>query len=54
MFSVQNIGLWAFPMLIGAVLDSSNPDYISEMNTTGAMQKYNCRVSLLRRCGRPQ
>jgi MFS family permease len=34
MFSVQNIGLWAFPMLIGAVLDSSNPNYISEINTT--------------------
>ena len=25
MFSIQNIGLWAFPMLIGKVLDASNP-----------------------------
>jgi len=25
MFSIQNIGLWAFPMLIGKVLDISNP-----------------------------
>ncbi len=25
MFSIQNIGLWLFPMLIGYVLDTSNP-----------------------------
>ena len=25
MFSIQNIGLWLFPMLIGWVLDMSNP-----------------------------
>ena len=25
MFSIQNIGLWLFPMLIGYVLDASNP-----------------------------
>ncbi|MDA3866922.1 MAG: MFS transporter [Salinivirgaceae bacterium] len=25
MFSVQNIGLWAFPMLIGYILEASNP-----------------------------
>lgn len=25
MFSIQNIGLWAFPLLIGIVLDKSNP-----------------------------
>ncbi len=31
MFSVQNIGLWAFPILIGLVLDSSNPFYRSEI-----------------------
>lgn len=27
MFSVQNLGLWALPILIGMVLDSSNPNY---------------------------
>lgn len=32
MFSVQNLGLWAFPMLIGLVLDSSNPDYVSQID----------------------
>lgn len=30
MFSIQNIGLWAFPMLIGKVLDISNPDVTPE------------------------
>ena len=32
MFSVQNIGLWAFPMLIGSVLDASNPNYMTSMD----------------------
>ena len=32
MFSVQNIGLWALPILIGVVLDSANPNYQNEMN----------------------
>jgi len=31
MFSVQNIGLWGVPILIGVVLDSSNPDYTTEL-----------------------
>ncbi|MFO8087988.1 MAG: MFS transporter [Bacteroidales bacterium] len=31
MFSVQNIGLWAMPILIGSVLDSSNPGYIQQL-----------------------
>ncbi|MBS3770855.1 MAG: hypothetical protein KGY69_11445, partial [Bacteroidales bacterium] len=31
MFSVQNLGLWALPILIGMVLDSSNPDYQTEL-----------------------
>ncbi len=31
MFSVQNIGLWAFPMLIGLILDSSNPFYRNQV-----------------------
>ena len=30
MFSIQNIGLWAFPMLIGKVLDLSNPNVTPE------------------------
>src|SRR6056297_707291 len=31
MFSVQNLGLWALPILIGMVLDSSNPNYQIEL-----------------------
>jgi nitrate/nitrite transporter NarK len=31
MFSVQNLGLWALPILIGVVLDSSNPNYQKEI-----------------------
>ena len=31
MFSIQNLGLWAFPILIGVVLDRSNPGITSEM-----------------------
>lgn len=34
MFSVQNIGLWALPILIGVVLDASNPNYTTEMTNT--------------------
>lgn len=33
MFSVQNIGLWLFPLLIGFVIDSSNPFYRTEIST---------------------
>ncbi len=31
MFSVQNIGLWIFPIIIGWVIDSSNPFYRTEV-----------------------
>ncbi|GEM_PF-10882 len=31
MFSVQNIGLWVFPLLIGWVVDTSNPFYRTEI-----------------------
>jgi nitrate/nitrite transporter NarK len=34
MFSVQNIGLWLFPLLIGFVIDSSNPFYRTEIPTS--------------------
>ncbi len=33
MFSVQNIGLWVFPILIGWVIDTSNPYYRTEIST---------------------
>jgi hypothetical protein len=34
MFSVQNLGLWGLPILIGVVLDSSNPQYQTELNNS--------------------
>ena len=37
MFSIQNIGLWAFPMLIGKVLDASNPLVTPEGIKNGTM-----------------
>ena len=37
MFSIQNIGLWAFPMLIGKVLDISNPLVTPEGIKNGTM-----------------
>jgi MFS family permease len=37
MFSIQNIGLWAFPLLIGKVLDISNPGVTPETLKNGTM-----------------
>jgi MFS family permease len=34
MFSVQNIGLWAFPFIIGFVLDVTNPFYRTVIKTS--------------------
>lgn len=34
MFSVQNVGLFVFPMLIGFVVDFSNPDFTTELNAS--------------------
>jgi MFS family permease len=36
MFSIQNLGLWAFPMLIGYVLDYSNPGVTAELVAAGS------------------
>jgi MFS family permease len=35
MFSIQNLGLWAFPILIGRVLDISNPNVTPEALEAG-------------------
>ena len=35
MFTIQNLGLWAFPILIGKILDSSNPQVTEEVLKTG-------------------
>lgn len=43
-FWIQNIGLWLFPMLIGKVLDSSNPQ-ISQALADGTMTEAQASVS---------
>ena len=40
MFSIQNIGLWAFPILIGKVLDRSNPG-VAEAIAAGEEATYD-------------
>jgi nitrate/nitrite transporter NarK len=44
MFSVQNLGLWALPILIGVVLDSSNPNYEKEISNSEFATLQNQRV----------
>ena len=43
-FWIQNIGLWLFPMLIGKVLDNSNPQ-ISQALADGTMTEAQASVS---------
>ena len=43
-FWIQNIGLWLFPMLIGIVLDNTNPD-ITKALADGAMDEEVAAVS---------
>ena len=31
-FWIQNIGLWLFPLLIGKVLDNTNPELVARVN----------------------
>jgi hypothetical protein len=35
MFSIQNLGLWGFALLIGMVLDKSNPGITADMVRAG-------------------
>ena len=51
-FWIQNIGLWLFPLLIGKILDSSNPEVVSAlkngtMTPEIAAQSYNYTNPLL-------
>jgi MFS family permease len=46
MFSVQNFGLWLFPILIGVVLDKTNPGVTIKMVQEG-VAKYNYTYSIL-------
>ena len=43
-FWIQNIGLWLFPLLIGKVLDATNPD-ITEAIANGTMSAETAAVS---------
>ncbi|WP_165836040.1 MFS transporter [Marinifilum breve] len=42
MFSVQNLGLWAFPILAGVVLDGTNPEGTSQLDYTYTMLMFAC------------
>jgi MFS family permease len=46
MFSVQNFGLWLFPILIGLILDKTNPGITASMVENG-MAKFNYTYSIL-------
>lgn len=43
-FWIQNIGLWLFPLLIGKVLDSTNPDVVTAVRN-GSMSVEQAAVS---------
>ncbi|MDR0907224.1 MAG: MFS transporter [Rikenellaceae bacterium] len=45
-FWIQNIGLWAFPVIIGAALQASNPG-VTEQIQAGADVAYNYTVPML-------
>lgn len=52
MFSIQNIGLWAFPILIGKVLDMSNPQVTTEALEAGtAVYDYTNPILMLTALG---
>ena len=51
-FWIQNIGLWLFPMLIGKILDTTNPELVAKVNdgtltAAAAATQYNYTAPLL-------
>ena len=46
MFSIQNIGLWIFPLIIGIVLDKTNPGVTAELVAQG-LAKYDYTFPIL-------
>jgi MFS family permease len=51
-FWIQNIGLWLFPLLIGKILDATNPEVVSDLKSGAitaaeAATSYNYTVPLL-------
>ncbi len=52
MFAIQNLGLWAFPLLIGIVLDKTNPGITPEAVTEGsASYDYTYAILMLAMLG---
>jgi MFS family permease len=52
MFAIQNLGLWAFPLLIGRVLDWTNPGVTPAMVTRGeAAYDYTYAILMLAMLG---
>ena len=51
MFSIQNLGLWAFPLLIGIVLDRTNPGITAETIKAGATYDYTWVLMMLATLG---
>lgn len=50
MFAVQNLGLWAFPLLIGIILDRTNPGVTPEDVSSG-IASYNYTYAILMLAG---
>jgi MFS family permease len=46
MFAIQNLGLWAFPLLIGRVLDKTNPG-VSPQDVSDGLASYNYTYAIL-------
>ena len=52
MFAIQNLGLWAFPLLIGIVLDKTNPGVTPEAVSAGtAFYNYTYAILMLAMLG---
>jgi MFS family permease len=47
MFSIQNLGLWAFPLLIGMVVEKSNPGITQSALEAGASLNYQNAIIML-------
>ncbi len=46
MYSIQNLGLWVFPILAGSILDKTNPG-ISEAIEAGKNVSYDYTMTIL-------
>lgn len=51
MFTIQNLGLWAVPLLIGIILDRTNPHITPEALKAGATYDYTWTILMLASLG---